>query len=153
MPKIISCIIIIASFFSIYSCHQNKQIAKQNAAVQSEDEKLIRQTIDTYFEGWMTGDTLKLGTAMHQTCQLKNIKDDGVIIYDRSTYLGFFKPRERRKNAGGRVVSIDITDNIAAAKCNIFTEERLFTDYFNMMKVNGQWYIVDKIATSKLKSE
>jgi len=112
------------------------------------DIQNIENTIEMYFEGWMTGDTTKLGGAMHRTCQLKNIKDDDVIIYTRATYLGFFKPRERRKNAGGRIVSIDITDDIAAAKCEIKTSEYLYTDYFNMMKITDKWYIVDKIARS-----
>jgi len=82
---------------------------------------------------------------------LKNIKDGDVTEFDRATYLGFFKPRERRTNAGGRIISIDITDNIAAAKCEIFTDKRLFTDYFNMMKIEDRWYIVDKIATNRAK--
>jgi len=115
------------------------------------DREKITETIETYFEGWMTGDTTKLGTAMHRTCQLKNIKDDDVIIFDRATYLGFFKPRPRRKNAGGEIISINITDDTAAAKCEIHTEERLYTDYFNMMKLKDRWYIVDKIASSKLR--
>jgi len=132
------------------STQQTKEIIEQS---NLEDEQKITETINSYFEGWMTGDTTKLGRAMHRTCQLKNIKDDDVIIFDRTKYLSFFKPRPRRQNAGGKIVSINITDDIAAAKCEIFTEERLYTDYFNMMKIKDEWYIVDKIATNKLKSE
>jgi len=81
-----------------YSCTlnpsgQNKETIEKLNATDSENEQKIRTTINTYFEGWMTGDTSKLGRAMHRTCQLKNIKDDDVIIFDRATYLGFFKPR------------------------------------------------------------
>lgn len=129
--------------------HSQKNI-EQATGQDIGDKQKITQTIETYFEGWMTGDTTKLGAAMHRTCQLKNIKDDDVIIFDRSTYLGFFKPRPRRKNAGGEIIDIDITDQTASAKCEIHTEERLYTDYFNMMKLKDRWYIVDKIASSKL---
>lgn len=129
---------------------QTKDIRHES---MSENEQQIRETIDTYFEGWMTGDTTKLGRAMHTTCQLKNVKENEVLVFDRSKYLSFFSPRERRKNAGGRVMSIDITNDIAAAKCEIYTETRLYTDYFNMMKINNRWYIVDKIATNKAKDE
>jgi len=117
------------------------------------DKAEITKTIDMYFEGWMTGDTTLLGKAMHRTCQLKNIKDDDVIIFDRATYLGFFKPRPRRENAGGRIVSIDVTDDTASAKCEIHTADRLYTDYFNMMRLKDRWYIVDKIASSKLRTD
>ena len=116
------------------------------------DKVLITQTIDNYFEGWMTGDTTLLGKAMHSTCKLKNVKEEKVLVFDRAKYLSFFKPRPRRENAGGRVLSIDITNNIAAAKCRIFTADRLYTDYFNLMKLDGRWYIVDKIATNRAKT-
>ncbi len=116
-----------------------------------QDEALIRTTIGNYFEGWMTGDTSKIGSAMHATCQLKNIKEDKVIIFDRATYLGFFSPRPRRENSGGKIIAIDITGTIASAKCEIDTPKRLFTDYFNMMKLGDRWYIVDKIATNVAK--
>lgn len=122
-----------------------------NDKKQSAEVEQITQMINMYFEGWMTGDTTKLSYAMHRTCQLKNIKEDDVIIFERATYLSFFKPRERRKNAGGRIISINVTDDIASAKCEIFTADRLFTDYFNLMKVKDRWYIVDKIATNKEK--
>jgi|GEM_PF-1293640 len=126
--------------------------AKAAFANANAEETKITKTIETYFEGWMTGDTTLLGKAMHRTCQLKNIKDDDVIIYDRATYLSFFKPRPRRENAGGQIVSINVTDDIASAKCQIHTKDRLYTDYFNMMKIKDTWYIVDKIANSKPRS-
>lgn len=124
----------------------------QHEIVQTDEKALITNTIETYFEGWMTGDTTKLGEAMHATCQLKNVKEDKVLEFDRSTYLGFFKPRPRRKNSAGKIIEIDVTGNIASAKCEIETPERLYNDYFNLMKIKGKWFIVDKIATSKLKT-
>ena len=130
-----------------FSCGQ-KVLPQQTSVNNPQDEALIRSTIGNYFEGWMTGDTTKIGSAMHATCQLKNIKDGGVMIFDRATYLGFFKPRPRRENSGGKIISINITGNIAAAKCEIDTPKRLYTDYFNMMKLGERWYIVDKIAAS-----
>jgi len=131
------------------ACNTTQKVTPE---IQAE-KVLITQTIDNYFEGWMTGDTTLLGKAMHATCQLKNVKEEKVLVFDRAKYLSFFKPRPRRENAGGRIVSIDVTANIAAAKCKIFTEKRLYTDYFNLMKLDGRWYIVDKIATNRAKTE
>lgn len=135
-----------ALFLSACAINKSQQVIND-----PKEEVLIRQTIDTYFEGWMTGDTTKLGKAMHATCQLKNVKDNEVLIFNRAKYLSFFKLRPRRENSGGRVISINITNDIAAAKCEISTPKRLYTDYFNMMKIDDEWYIVDKIATSQAK--
>ncbi len=133
----------------VTACSSTQKVTPE---IQAE-KALITETINIYFEGWMTGDTTLLGKAMHATCQLKNVKDEKVLIFDRAKYLNFFKPRPRRENAGGRVVSIDVTGNIAAAKCKIHTADRLYTDYFNMMKLEDRWYIVDKIATNRAKTE
>lgn len=125
----------------------------QKVSPENESEKvLINQTIDMYFEGWMTGDTTLLGKAMHSTCKLKNVKDEKVLVFDRAKYLSFFSPRPRRENAGGKVLQIDVTRNVAAAKCRIHTADRLYIDYFNLMKLDGRWYIVDKIATNRAKT-
>jgi len=121
--------------------------------ISAIDKRLIEEKINMYFEGWLTGDSNLLGKAMHSTCQLKNIKEDDVIIIDRPTYLGFFSPRPRRKNAGGKILNIDITGPIGSAKIELETQERLYTDYFNLMKVDGEWFIVDKISTNSLKEE
>jgi hypothetical protein len=123
------------------------------ANAQNQEKALLEKTIQTYFDGWMTGDTLKLGKAMHSSCNLKNIKDDQVLIIDRKNYLSRFKLRPKLANSEGRIVEINFTGNIASAKCEIETPERIFTDYFNMMKLNGEWFIVDKISTNILKTK
>ncbi len=116
-------------------------------STHAQEKEVVKKTIETYFDGWMTGDTLKLGKVMHKSCCLKVIKDNNVLVIDRKTYLSRFKLHEKSANTEGRIIDINITKNIASAKCEIHTSERLFTDYFNMMKLNDQWYIVDKIST------
>ncbi|MEM1121153.1 MAG: nuclear transport factor 2 family protein [Bacteroidota bacterium] len=133
----------------LLACSTTQKLTPQEQA----DKALITQTINNYLEGWMTGDTTLIGGAMHATCQLKNVKDDEVLVFSRSKYLSFFKPRPRRENAGGSVLSIDITRDVAAAKCRIYTADRIYIDYFNMMRIDGRWYIVDKAATNRAKTE
>jgi len=119
-----------------------------NIKAQKEDKVLVTETIQTYFDGWMTGDTIKLGKVMHTSCNLKLIKNNEVLVIGRKNYLSGFKLRTKLPNTEGRIIEIDITKNIASAKCEIQTPERLFVDYFNMMKLNERWYIVDKISTN-----
>ncbi len=125
------------------------QVPAQSA---KQEKELIKKTIEMYFDGWMTGDTLKLGKAMHSTCHLKFIRDGEMGIRNREQYLSGFKPRPRLKGASGKIIKINRTGNIASAKCELEIPGRLFTDYFNMMKLDNHWYIVDKISTNvKLK--
>jgi aldose sugar dehydrogenase len=113
------------------------------------DRQLIENTIQLYFDGWATGDTNKLGKAMHVSCHLKNFRDGKFLDIPRLDYLSRFKPRERDKNLTTHIVYVDITDNkIAGAKVEINTATLKFTDYFNLMKTSEGWFIVDKISTN-----
>lgn len=113
------------------------------------ERQLIENTIQLYFDGWATGDTTKLGKAMHASCHLKNYRDGKFMEFSRSQYLSFFTPHERAKNLTTNIVSIDITNNMGSAKVEISTEKDLFTDYFNLMKTNEGWVIADKVSTRK----
>lgn len=113
------------------------------------ERQLIESTIQLYFDGWATGDTVKLGKAMHASCHLKNYNNGKFIDYSRSHYLSLFKPHARPKNLITNIVTIDITDNMGSAKVEISTEKDLFTDYFNLMKTNEGWVIADKVSTRK----
>jgi len=111
------------------------------------DRQLIETMIQLYFDGWATGDTLKLGKAMHASCHLKNYRDGKFVEYSRSQYLGLFKPHARPQNLSTRIVSVDFTNNMGSAKVEISTAQDLFTDYFNLMKTDEGWVIADKVST------
>lgn len=122
-------------------------------AQQTEVSELqqVQTTIGYYFDGWATGDTGKIGRAMHTTCHLKSFRDGKFNDMSRSEYLSRFKPRPRPEGLSTRIVAVDITENIASAKTEIDTGKDVFTDYFNLIKTDEGWFIVDKIATRKTK--
>ncbi|MBN8677971.1 MAG: nuclear transport factor 2 family protein [Chitinophagales bacterium] len=122
------------------------------AEAQTEDHALIEIMIkDFYFEGWMTGDTAKVGRAMHPTCHLKYYRDSTFSDISRADYLSKFKPRAKEAGMEGRIISLDVTGNIASAKCELETPKALFTDYFNLIKTREGWFIVDKVSTRVIK--
>ena len=116
---------------------------------QTTDEKTQIESVikDLYFEGWMTGDTAKVGKAMHPTCRLKFFRDNAFNDISRADYLSRFKPHAKEAGTEGRIMSLDITGNIASAKCELEIPKAIFTDYFNLIKTNEGWFIVDKIST------
>lgn len=135
MKKVTLFVSLLASFFSAFS--QNTPTERQ----------LIENTIQLYFDGWATGDTTKVGKAMHASCHLKNYSNGKFTEYSRNHYLSLFKPHERPENLSTRIVSIDITNNMGSAKVEISTARDLFTDYFNLMKTSEGWVIADKVST------
>lgn len=114
---------------------------------QTNEKALIENTIQLYFDGWMTGDTNKVGKAMHSTCHLKVYRDNIFRDISRTQYLSGFKLHAKEDGTFGRIKSIDFTGNIASAKCELETPKAIFTDYFNLIKIQDFWYIVDKVST------
>jgi aldose sugar dehydrogenase len=130
-------------------CICSLQASAQVKTASSLDS--IQTTINFYFDGWATGDTTKIGKAMHATCHLKFYRENVFTDMSRNEYLSRFKPKERLASLITRVVSVDITENIASAKVEIVTEKDIFTDYFNLIRTRDAWYIVDKISVRKPK--
>lgn len=126
-------------------------VENPNPTHPNPDKKAIEGVIQKYFDGWLTGNAEMIGEAMHATCHLKFIRDGEVVVRDRENYLSGFKPRPRLANSEGRIISIDITRTAAEAKIELETPTRLFTDYFNLLKVGDRWYITDKVSTSIAK--
>jgi aldose sugar dehydrogenase len=130
-------------------CICSLQASAQAKTASSIDS--IQTTINFYFDGWATGDTTKIGKAMHATCHLKFYRENVFTDMSRNEYLSRFKPKERLASLITRIVSVDITENIASAKVEIVTEKDIFTDYFNLVRTNEAWYIVDKVSVRKPK--
>lgn len=114
----------------------------------TNDWLLIQKTLNLYLDGQATGDSVKIGMSFHDSWQLKYIADNKFNIVTKSQYLsGYKSPNARSANWSGRIVFIDITNAVATAKVEISTSKLLFTDYFNLMKTDKGWFIVDKIST------
>jgi aldose sugar dehydrogenase len=112
------------------------------------DKEQIKITIGNYFDGWATSDTAKISIAMHASCRLKFYRDSTFTNMDKNAYLARFKaPKQRDADIKTKILSMDITGNIAQAKTEIETAKAVFIDYFNLIRTNEGWFIVDKIAT------
>lgn len=78
---------------------------------------------------------------------IETFAEDKFTIVPKSKYIVGYKKHPKSNNWSGRIVSIDVTNNVAVAKAEISTSKLLFTDYFNLLKTNLGWFIVDKIST------
>lgn len=111
------------------------------------DKEQATAVIEMYFDGWATSDTLKVSKSMHPTCHLKFYRDSVFRNITKQEYISRFgKPKEREKTTITKLEFLDITGNIAQAKTTIETDKGIFTDYFNLIKTNEGWFIVDKIS-------
>lgn len=128
---------------SLLFLNVNAQIDETN-----DDWLAIKKTLNLYIDGQATGDSAMVAQAFHDSWQLKVFSDSEFRIIPKSKYLVGYKKRESKPNNwSARTVFIDISNNAAVAKVEISTAKLLFTDYFNLLKTNQGWLIVDKISS------
>jgi Putative lumazine-binding len=116
------------------------------------DKQQIEQTIQLFIDGWAVGDAEKAGKALHENWRIQYFRDNKFTDTNRSDYLSQFVPKERFKDLKFRIISIDITNNIAMAKTEIINETSIFIDYLSLIKTNEGWFIVDKITNKANKN-
>ncbi len=118
------------------------------ANAQEPDHKLIEQTVNYYLEGGTNNDFETLKKAFHKTATMKYIRDG----YQEVNALEFFKkamkpgPKQDRKT---RIVNIDISGHAANARLEIEYPTFTFIDYMSLLKIEGEWKIVNKIFYRK----
>jgi aldose sugar dehydrogenase len=118
----------------------------ESADQRMRDREAIAQTIQWYFDGWAVGDTVLMGRAMHSSVHLKRVVDGKFADMTRQQYLGGGPLRPRHPTLATRIVSIDVVGHIASARTEISINDATFVDYFNLLRLEEGWRIVDKVA-------
>lgn len=116
------------------------------------DEAAARQTAQWYLDAGDTRDGALMRRAFHPDAYLLFNGDDGY------TQLPFAEWVARIEQATGparprqaAITSVDVTGDAAVAKITIETATMRITDYLSMLKVDGEWKIVNKIFTRQPK--
>lgn len=119
--------------------------------VNQNDKNQIEQLIQTFVDGWAVGNAEIARKTLHETWQIKFFRENKLTNMTREEYLSHFVAKERYKDLKYRIISVEITDNIAVAKTEIINETSIFTDYLSLIKTNEGWIMVEKITNRQAK--
>jgi aldose sugar dehydrogenase len=111
------------------------------------ERELAERTLWMYLDGWATNDSVLLNRAMHSSTYLKRSADGKIVLMSKQEYVGTGRSvRPRDSTLSTRIVSLDIVGRIASARTEISIGTNTFVDFFNLLRDDTGWYIVDKIA-------
>ena len=118
-------------------------------AQQSEEEQ-IRRVLTHYIEGRNTGDIERLKKAFHPTATLKFIdsKNMDLAEWTLQEYTQRLTPG-KKLNCEGQITDIRIFNDAAQATVLLTYPTSKFHDYMSLLKVRGEWLIVDKTFARK----
>jgi protease I len=118
------------------------------ALAQKSDLELVKETVQNYLDGGTYGDTAKMAKVFHPTAFMKfvDVKTGEFRDVPIAKYLETGKANAGKKiDRTTKILNIDITGTAAQAKLELDMPNVKLTDYFNLLKINGEWKVVSKI--------
>jgi len=113
------------------------------------DLEKITQTVQYYFDGLYHSDTEMLEKAFDPDAFLHGYFEGHLVHVPFKAWLKQVEDRPAPSKNGEaydmKIVSVDITDNIAQVKVFDLYLGKSFTDYLALIKVDGNWRIMNKM--------
>ena len=120
---------------------------------ESEKEAIHAAIMATYHEAHVRNDPNLFMEILHPEWRFFRIDSEGKLgIQDRAEYVAQYDPAKRPLDWETEIYAIDVTGDFASVKLRIECSLVKCIDYFNMMKIDGRWWIVHKISHGELKS-
>jgi hypothetical protein len=122
-------------------------VAAPAAQGKSPEDAAVRKAIENhYFKAQSTGDGSHLKGMFIDEGRMMWVADNKLQMRTSAEYIGGFRgqPPADEAQRKRRVVMVDVTGDAAVAKVELDFPDVKFTDYFSMLKVGGEWKIVNK---------
>lgn len=118
-----------------------------------EDEEGVRAALQFYLDGHATGDASIMARAFHPEAKLFWIRDGKLNQRTLAEYLSGFTgaPAEDEDQRQRRIAQTSISGTAASAMIELDYPGAYIVDYMSLLKIQGEWKIVNKIFDVELK--
>lgn len=113
-------------------------------SAQDSDLQAIEAILNDYMIGGTERDGERVTSAFHETAMMKFIRGGEYKEVNAKDFFGNPKPGAPLERTN-EIVSIDISGNVGMAKLRLRYADKQFIDYMTLMKVDGEWQIVNKV--------
>jgi hypothetical protein len=119
-----------------------------SAQSAASEEAAVRAAVDHYLQGHATGSPEEFSKAFHPESMLFWVTPEGTL--GRRTSADYIKgaagkPAADEAQRKRRILMVDVDGSAAVAKVELDYPSVRFIDYFTLLKVDGQWKIMNKI--------
>jgi len=121
------------------------------AQAPATPEAQVRAVVERYLHGLKFNDTKDLEAAFWPDARLMFVKKDGSIgqLTQQEWYKMFAGAEGKEEQGTLKILAVDVTDNAASVKVIETYPKSVYVDYLNLLHINGEWRIVNKIYTSR----
>ena len=123
------------------------------AFAQTQDEAGARAAVEHYLAGHATGNPAEFSAAFHPKAMLFWNRDGQFTERTSAEYIAGAtgKPAADEAQRTRRIESLDVTGNVGMAKVVLDYPAVRFTDYLSLLRVGGEWRIINKIFEAERK--
>lgn len=114
---------------------------------QTTDEAAVRAALQHYLDGHATGLGAHFDSVFHERANLYWIADGAVQTRTGEAYIAGAsgRPAANESERRRRITWVEVTGSTAVARIDLDYPGAWFTDYMSLLKVDGEWRIVNKI--------
>jgi hypothetical protein len=122
------------------------RLVESTSAAQDPEEAAVRAAIEHYFRGHATGQGEHFRKVFHPDSRLFAVRGGKFWTLTSEEYAARAagKPAADEAQRKRRVERVDIEGNAAVAKVVLDYPQVRFVDYMSMLKIDGEWKIVNK---------
>ena len=130
-------------------------IMTETDQARQNDETEIREVIQHYLLGHATGDGAHHEVAFNPESKLMWSRDGALNTRSSAEYIAGSpgSPAEDEDQRERRIESVDVTGDAAVVKVVLDYPGAVITDYMSMLKIDGRWWIANKIFTVQPKDD
>jgi hypothetical protein len=122
-------------------------VGNQRPAASGGEEAAVRTALGYYLEGHATGQGSAFAKVFHPESKLFFNRDGKFSQVTSAEYIARApgKPADDEAQRRRRIDFVDVTGDAAVAKLTLEYPGVTLTDYMSLIKVDGEWRIVNKI--------
>jgi hypothetical protein len=125
---------------------QVEQKTAPSKAVDINEYDAIAQTIQQYIDGGKTGRTEEMKKAFHPQATIFGYVGSDLFAGPIQGLFDWNDQNGAATDLQGRITSIDVVESVATVRLELDNwGVHRFTDMFTLLKVDGQWKIMNKV--------
>jgi hypothetical protein len=126
-----------------------------NANSNDAEQTAARVPLENYINGQATGNGDFIRKAFFSGARIMAFRDGKLLNLSVDEFASRFtgKPAEDEAQRKRKIESLEITGNAAVARIVLDYPTVKFTDYMSLLKIDGEWKIVNKAFHSESKAK
>mgnify|MGYP001548089383 CR=1 FL=1 len=125
----------------------------ENKMSDIEENNIKKAIVDFYHEGHVKSDPKLYEQILHDRWLFFVYVAEELKIVDKDEYMSWYDPEKNDDSLKWTTdfFYVDITNNIAQAKIKLENQNICYIDYFNLVKKDDRWWIVNKLSDYTVK--